>query len=124
MAWFFLFSPAGIAVLGLDQALTVGQSATLSCVTYFITTVSTIEWGDQSSAVLKIANQTVLNYTIPLVSDNLQGMLYTCSVVAKDGKAYKQTVEIQVISELSFYFSDKTLQVTSPCLLPQFPVGL
>ena len=70
---------------------------------------SSIEWRNESTVLQSAADQTVLNYTIDLVSDDLQGVQYTCRAVAEDGTEYTQTVEIQVMSELCYSF---VLQVT------------
>ena len=84
---------------GVEQPLTVGASTTLSCMTNIL--VSTIEWRGQSSTVLESAtDQTVLNYTIDPVSDDLHGVQYMCRAVAEDGTEYTQTVETQVMGEL------------------------
>ena len=58
--------------------------------------VSSIEWKDQSSTVLaRATDQTVVEYTIPLVRDDLQGRQLTCRVVA--GAAVNtETVTLQV----------------------------
>ena len=40
-------------------------------------------------------NLTVLEYTIPLVTDDLQGQQFTCIAVAGDA-TYTETVDIQV----------------------------
>ena len=88
------FFVTGITLSGLDQPLTVGQSATISCMTNV--PVSSIEWKYQSSSVLaSVADQTVLNYTIPPVTDDLQGRQLTCRAVAGT-TVYTETVTIQV----------------------------
>ena len=57
--------------------------------------VSSIEWRDQSSTVLASAtDQTVVEYTIPLVRDDFQGLQLTCRAVA--GTIYNETVELRV----------------------------
>ena len=59
--------------------------------------MDSIEWRDQSS-VLNMSsamNLTVLEYTIPLVKDDLQGQQFTCIAVAGDAM-YTETIEIQV----------------------------
>ena len=84
----------GITISGLEQPLTVGQSATISCMTNV--PVSSIEWIYQSSTVLaSTTDQTVLNYNITPVSDSLQGRQWTCRAVAGN-TTYNETVEIQV----------------------------
>ena len=83
----------------MEQPLTVGESATLSCMTSI--PVSIIEWRDQPSTVLEsAADQTALNYTIDVVLDDLHGVQYTCRAVTEGGTGYTQTVEIQVMGEL------------------------
>ena len=92
-----LYFNTGITLSGLDQALTVGQSATITCSTNI--EVSSIEWRDETSAVLNSAtDQTEVEYTIPLVRDDLQGLQYTCRAVAGT-TIYTETVEIQVVSK-------------------------
>ena len=112
------FASVGLIILfGLEQPLTVGESASLRCMTNIA--VSTIEWRDQSSTVLEsAADQTVLNYTIDPVSDDLYGVQYTCRAVA-GGTEYTQTVEIQVMSELCHsvitrHVLQVTIHVSSP----------
>ena len=64
--------------------------------------VSSIEWRDQSSTVLASAtDQTVVEYTIPLVRDDLQGLQLTCRAVA-GATTYTVTTEIQVAGGSSF----------------------
>ena len=93
--YFSLSFITGIILSGLDQALTVGQPATITCSTNI--EVSSIEWRDETSAVLSSAtDQTVVEYTIPLVRDDLQGLQYTCRAVAGI-TTYTETVEIQVV---------------------------
>ena len=76
--------------------LTVGQSGTIICKTNVA--VDSIELRDQSSSLLTINNMTnltMLQYTIDLVMDDLQGQLFTC--IAKAGNTtYNETVTIQV----------------------------
>ena len=70
----------GITISGLHVPLTVGQSATIKCMTNI--PVTSIEWRDQSSDVLtNTADQAVLEYTIPLVTDDLQGQNVTCVAI-------------------------------------------
>ena len=88
------FFVTGITISGLEQPLTVGQSATISCMTN--EPVSSIEWRYQSSTVLaSIADQTVLNYVIPPVRDELQGQQLTCRAVA-GAAVYTETVTLRV----------------------------
>ena len=79
----------------MEQPLTVGQSATINCMTNISVPVASIEWRDQSSTVLASAtNQRVVEYTIPLVRDDFQGLQLTCRAVA--GTIYNETVELRV----------------------------
>ena len=58
-----------------------------------------MEWMDETSAVLSsTTDQTVVEYTIPLVRDDLQGLQYTCRAVAGT-TIYTETVEIQVVGK-------------------------
>ena len=92
-----LYFIIGITPSGLDPPLTVGQSATITCTTNI--EVSSIEWMDETSAILSSAtDQTVVEYTIPLVRDDLQGLQYTCTAVGGTTN-YTETVEIQVVSK-------------------------
>ena len=92
-----LYMNTGITLSGLDQALTVGQSVTITCTTNI--NVSSIEWMDETSAVLNsTTDQTEVEYTIPLVRDDLQGLQYTCRAVAGTTN-YTETVEIQVVGK-------------------------
>ena len=95
------FFVTGIILSGLEQPLTVGQSATISCMTNV--PVSSIEWRCQSSTVLaSIADQTVLNYIIPPVRDDLQGQQLTCRAVAGT-TVYTETVTLQVTGRSSIH---------------------
>ena len=106
---FSLSFNTGITLSGLESPLTVGQPATITCTTNI--EVSSIEWMDQSSAVLSSAtDQTVVEYTIPLVRDDLQGLQYTCRAVAGD-TIYTETVEIQVVGKCVL----KTFTRTNDC---------
>ena len=83
-----------VTLSGLDETLTVGQSATITCMTNI--PVTSIEWRDQSSALLaSITNQTVLDYSISPVTDDLNGQQFTCVAVAGT-TTYTETVEIVV----------------------------
>ena len=54
---------------------------------------------DETSTVLSSAtDQTEVEYTIPLVRDDLQGLQYTCRAVAGD-TIYTETVQIQVVGK-------------------------
>ena len=95
-----IFMLPGITISGLEGPLTVGQSATITCDTD--TTVSSIEWRDNSSNVVASAmNRAALDYHIPVVTDDLHGQQYTCEAVATsdDGTntTYTEMVEIQVV---------------------------
>ena len=39
----------------------------------------------------------MLEYTIHLVSDDLQGQEYSCTATAEDGTHYTETMQIQVV---------------------------
>ena len=87
----------GITLSGLESPLTVGQPATITCTTNI--EVSSIEWRNETSAVLSSAtDQIEVEYTIPLVRDDLQGLQYTCRAVAGT-TIYTETVEIQVVGK-------------------------
>ena len=91
-----LLSSTGITIGGLEQPLTVGWFTTINCTTNI--TVSSIEWTDQSLAVLEsITNQATLDLNISSVSDDLQGQQYTCRAETVEGAVYTETVEIQVV---------------------------
>ena len=76
MAFFII---VGITITGLESPLIVGGSATISCITN--EHASQIVWRRQSSQLEMDVNVTVLNYTIPLVSDDLQGETFTCTAI-------------------------------------------
>ena len=85
----------GITITGLESPLTVGhQNATISCMANI--PVDSIEWRDQSSVLNTSSDMdlTELEYTIPLVRDDLQGDQFTCTAVAGDAM-YTETVVIQ-----------------------------
>ena len=93
----FVHPLTGITLSGLESPLTVGQSTTITCTTNI--EVSSIEWMDETSTVLSSAtDQTEVEYTIPLVRDDLQGLQYTCRAVSGT-TIYTETVEIQVVSK-------------------------
>ena len=96
-----LYFITGITLSGVEQAITVGQSATITCSTNV--EVSSIEWRDQSSAVLSstISGGThlMLDYTIQPVSDDFQGHEYSCTAEAADGTMYTETVRIKVVGK-------------------------
>ena len=86
---------SGISISGVQDPLTVGQSATISCMTNIA--VDSIEWRNQSSQLI-ISNATdlmELQYTIDLVTDDLQGQQFTCIAIAGD-TIYNEIVNIQV----------------------------
>ena len=89
-----LFS-LGITISGLP--LMVGESATINCMINI--PVDSIEWRDQSSqlnmSISVLVDLTVLEYTIPLVTDDLQGQQFTCIAIA-GASTYTETVDIQV----------------------------
>ena len=60
--------------------------------------VDTIEWRDQSSLLLiinNVTNLTMLQYTIDLVMDDLQGQVFTCIAVA-GGTKYNESFTLKV----------------------------
>ena len=90
----------GISITGLETALTVGhQNVTINCMTNVA--VDSIEWRDQSSVLNTSSdvNLRVLEYTIPLVRDDLQGEPFTCTAMAGD-TTYNETVNINVTGTL------------------------
>ena len=99
--YMYMYLKTGITISGLEQPLTVGQSATISCMTNV--PVSSIDWRYQSSTMLnRTTDQTVLNYTISPVSDSLQGLQLTCRAVAGN-TTYNETVEIKVKGEFPIH---------------------
>ena len=85
---------SGITLAGVNESLTVGESATIQCMADIA--VTSLEWRDNSSDVLiNATNQTVLQYTIPLVTDDLQGQEYKCVAVA-GCSTHTEIVEIHV----------------------------
>ena len=62
----------------MESPLTVGESAKISCITN--EPVSFIQWRNISHNLSSTTEErvTVLNYTIPLVKDDMQGQIYTC----------------------------------------------
>ena len=82
---------------GLVGPLTVGQSATITCMTDI--PVTSLEWRDQSPAALASAtDQRVLDYTISPVTDDLLGHQLTCVAIA-GATMYSETVEILIESK-------------------------
>ena len=66
--------------------------------------MTSIEWRDQSSAVLtSVTDNMVLNYTISPVTDNLQGQQITCVAVA-GATVYTEAVEIRVKGKCSYMY--------------------
>jgi hypothetical protein len=90
---------SGVVALGItvsgEDSLTVGQSGTISCRTNV--GVSSIEWRNQSTMLASSSsdNLTLLEYTFPLVTDDLHGQQYTCTAVAGD-TMYRETVSLVV----------------------------
>ena len=84
---------SGITITGLP--LTVGQSATISCMTNIA--VNSIEWRNQSSQLIMsdATDLMELQYTIDLVTDDLHGQQFTCIAIA-DTTIYNETVIKQV----------------------------
>ena len=68
----------GITITGLESPLTVGESANISCITN--EPVSFIQWRNMSHNLSSTTEERVivLNYTIPLVKDDMRGKTYTC----------------------------------------------
>ena len=66
----------GITITGLESPLTVGESANISCITN--EPVSFIQWRNMNLSSTTEGRVTLLNYTIPLVKDDMQGQIYTC----------------------------------------------
>ena len=71
----------GIAIAGLEHPLIVGQSTNLSCITNEL--ASFIEWKNQT-LMFNTTHVTVLNYTIPLVTDEMQGKTLTCTAIVSN----------------------------------------
>ena len=96
----YVFPSTGITIGGLEQPLTVGQSATINCTTNIA--VSSIELRNEAKAVLvNAADQRVLlELNISPVSDDLQRQQYTCRVETVEGTVYTNTVDIQVVGKL------------------------
>ena len=90
------FHISGITITGLETPLIVGQSATISCMTNIA--VNFIEWRNESSQLIMsdAGDLMELQYTIDLVTDDLQGQEFTCIAIAADTTTYNETVIIQV----------------------------
>ena len=75
----------------------VQSDVTISCMSNI--PVDSIELTNRSSSVLNsisnAENHTTLEYTIPLVTDDLHGQQYICIAMAGD-TTYTEAVEIQV----------------------------
>ena len=136
LSFFSLFNK-GITLSGLEQALTVGQSATINCTTNI--EVSSIVWRrNQSSTVLSSTESmsggthTMLEYTFDPVFDELQGQKYSCTAKAADGTEYTEAVQIEVVgksvikhSVLQYHtFTLQCLYVHASFPLWQFPLAL
>ena len=78
----FFFAIIGITITGLESPLTVGESAYISCITN--EPVSFIQWRSMSHNLSSTpeGRVTVLNYTISLVKDDMQGQIYTCIAIS------------------------------------------
>ena len=90
------FHISGITITGLETPLVVGQSAaTISCMTNIA--VNSIEWRNESSQLIMsdAGDLMELQYTIDLVTDDLQGQEFTCIAIAGN-TVYNETVIIQV----------------------------
>ena len=85
---------SGITISGLP--LIVGQSATISCMTNIA--VNSIEWRNQSSQLIMsdTGDLMELQYTIDLVTDDLQGQQFTCIAITAGDTTYNETVTILV----------------------------
>lgn len=85
----------GITITGLVVPLSVGQSATISCMTDI--PVTSIEWWNQSSQLIMTDNDnlTLLEYTINPVTDDLQEKQFICLVEAGD-TIYTEMTVVQV----------------------------
>ena len=97
MPHIYTFCTSGITIFGLEDPLVLRQSVTISCMTDL--PVSSIEWRNQSSQLSVTTSDTpdltVLEYTIALVTLDLQEQNFTCIVMAGDA-TYMKTVYIEV----------------------------
>ena len=86
---------SGISIEGLDYPLEAGKSATINCTTNEV--ASKIEWMNQTTvlATTMDVNVTALDYTIPLVTDSLQGKLFTCTAIVIN-TSHTETVTLGV----------------------------
>ena len=89
---------SGISISGLEQPLIIRHSVNISCMTDL--PVTSIEWRYQSSQLSAISSDavdlTVLEYTIPHVTEDLRGQMFTCAVVAGDKTFYDKGVIIKI----------------------------
>ena len=71
-------------ITGLDSPLTVGKPATITCTTK--ESASSIEWRNESNQlnISSSGSATELDYTISLVTDDLQGQIFTCTAVVRN----------------------------------------
>ena len=107
------FTISGISITGLDYPLVVGKSATISCITNEV--ASEIVWMNQTTvlAMAMDVNVTALNYTIPLVTDSLQGKLFTCTAIVSN-TSHTETVMLDVKGgHNAVYYTVKWLLVFS-----------
>ena len=77
-------STSGVNITGLDSPLAVGQPATITCTTN--EPASSIEWRNESNQlnISSSGSATELDYTISLVTDDLQGQIFTCTAVVEN----------------------------------------
>ena len=102
---------SGISIEGLDYPLEAGKSATISCITNEV--ASKIEWKGQTTVLTMTvdANVTALNYTIPLVTDSLQGKLFTCTAIVSN-TSDRETAMLDVKgSHNTVYYTSRWLLV-------------
>ena len=68
----------------MDRSLIVGESATITCTTK--ETASSIEWrnGSNQLNISSSGSATELDYTISLVTDDLQGQIFKCTAVVSN----------------------------------------
>ena len=93
----FLFNcDTGITIIGLENPLTVGESASISCLTN--EPASSIAWSSNSSELQSTINMNVmvLNYTIELVTDDMNGQMYNCRVVSENSISGNESAILSV----------------------------
>ena len=75
---------SGVTITGLERPLTVGKPATITCTTN--EPASSIEWrnGSNQLNISSHGNVTELDYTISLVTDDLQGQIFSCTAVVRN----------------------------------------